>query len=395
MTPLGRNPWMIATFIACGIAAASVVGNAADVAGRALPLFWDFDVLLGAASAQGSPYVATPLLPFVYPPHFAALLSPLAGVNPPEAKFIYATLTLCCLVGAVIAQLRLYRLSDPVSICFMLAGLSAATLTGWLTGNLGVALNAGILVSLIPASEGRFRAFYCAVLIAALVKPYALVYMALPVLVGRPRVLLECAGVVAVCAAVYAGSAVLAPGWFSEYTSQALSQGMRDPGHGGLGRAAMLLRKATPGATPETIHQLALWIQGGIALTLFAISWWIAKKSDLRTRPETVFALAMLVCVLSLPRLKVYDVFMALGPILYFCRRAATEWRGLVSPGLLILFLASLPMEWHTKNWTLLFLTGSWTFAVLVLVWGFALIAIRRGQTPSTAHEFRQVGDTG
>ncbi|MHB1132257.1 MAG: glycosyltransferase family 87 protein [Chloroflexota bacterium] len=296
--------------------------------------------LAGAAGITGD------LGPYLYPPLFAVIMSPLAGLDYPTARLLWAALSLLALAGGVVMlqwavglrlplgtrgpALALVSLFPPVADDIIKGQITAVLLCllagAWLAEKRRQPVVAGLLVAIAASIK----------LVPAIILLYFLLrrdYRAL------------CAGIVGGAALVAAS--VLAAGVESHfyYTTQQvpyIGLQVRSLANVSLVGAAARLLPADLFTTLSTLVNGAIW------LGLFTVLAIVVRRETAGQAHGLGFALAVLAVLLGSPSSRFYTLVLAFLPL----AAIAAYWRGpkltsrlLVDAVLISILFLSIPAD--------------------------------------------------
>ncbi|MBR0679042.1 hypothetical protein GXW74_00960 [Roseomonas eburnea] len=300
--------------------------------GDTSPIFWDLPVYVATSEAQArglDPYapevmrlLGLPDYLFVNSPPIATWLLGLAG-GTPLRPHLGALLALAH-VGALLAMpLVLGRVffghgmaGFALAAAAFLTMFAGAGITSVSAANLGTVLHAVILLALAPGLlRGRWAAFFVAVALASLFKPFYLAYCLLPAAANgwNWRHALVGAGISATVLVAHAASALIAPeafsGWIANLRAAILVQG--DTGTNLLGARAL-----RDGGALRYLVQAAV-IVAFLAVALLG-----------RIRGRALWAALLIVVQFVNPRMMVYDLAVAAIPFAFLAAPFIPAGRG-------------------------------------------------------------------
>ncbi len=272
---------------------------------------------------------------FVYPP---AILDLFAVLRPdglaPASRLLLAISASAVLTIALIARRLFLPALRPAAALPLYLLCAPAALCNWaIFGNVAVVLYALLLLgaALLLAPTPRVWPFVLALAVAASFKWILLsLLLLLPLTVGR-RGLLWAGGTVAALLLLYGLDWWRAPVPFAAYVANFdIHRQLVDLG-GGIATLGFDLLEALTGA--RDLSPAAEWFGRGlwlVALLLLSALAWLAVRArhageggfDRRVR----LALGLLLGILLLPRVKDYDLYLLLPPLLYLIAAATPAW---------------------------------------------------------------------
>lgn len=312
---------------------------------------------------------------FVYPPAILALFAWLGPAGLASASHLLLALqALACLAIALLARRLFFPALRPWAALPLYLLAAPAALLSWLAyGNVAVILYALLLAgaAALLAQPARLWPFVAALAVAAAFKWILLsLLVVLPLTLGR-RGILPALGLAVAMAAAYGLDAWRAPEAFAAYAANFdVHRQLVDLG-GGLATLGFDLLEAIGGT--RDLSAAAEWFARGLwavlGTLLFALAWLALRRRhasasafDGRVR----LALALLVGLLLLPRLKDYDLYLLMPSLLFLL--AATDlsflppWLRLPLKGGLLAVWAVLP--YHTAVAILALALPVWLLAV-------------------------------
>jgi hypothetical protein len=293
--------------------------------------FWDAKTYANTIQlerAGADPYSENGRLRFVYPPIFVHAAESAAGVLPHKAGWTIYIGLLClatCAVSWAITTgfLRSEWLTAPMAIALFVLQPQLFAEIALMSGNVAMLLYAPILIAAIPGiRRNRWRWFYVAVAIAALVKPPYLTMLLLPLLIGSRQIwqivatsFLVCAGYIA----QWSANPTLFVGFMHSVHSQIVTGG--DIGIGFL----WLLSKA--GTRLRWLQNAGPVYGSLIMIAGLVVSFFLLRRVRDVPAVSALWAPAVLVtAIISNPRMLSYDADVAVVPAIYLF----VEWaRGL------------------------------------------------------------------
>jgi hypothetical protein len=357
--------------------------------------FWDFQPVHAAvvAAAQGlDPYdlktlsAINPLVafPYLYPPHLLWLLKPLALLSYPAAALVYGLVTLLAAAYVYLEQARLFGLRPRATsdIALFLLALGSAALVTVSAGNLAVLLYAFLALGLGGIARNRPLPFYAAVLLAGVVKYYYFWFLVLPLAIDFRRHLPGVLCVTIVAALVYGASLQIDPKLFESFVRSSADtlNKTRDYGEGFVSLPLVAIDELAA-RTSVTVPRIVAYVFYAACVGLLAIIGWMIARAyraeDDAERRHVLLALLWIVVVIALPRLKIYDLFAAIVPLLVVVRRSFFERRVEVNAGWLLLLVilapATFPYSRHImpllgQHWLLLVVMSCWLWATFLIL---------------------------
>ena len=297
---------------------------------RTLGVFWDTAVYERAAVdyANGAnPWHTDGLFHFVYHPLILRVLAFLNGLVP--LRLLLPVLTLAALVWVSRELLRASR-SDPISgpadsgqariigpVRFLFAvavagGFGGIGAPGLMSGNLAPLLSFSLVAALIRGRypTGVFSRYlpYVMILLSALIKPYLLLFLAVPVMLYERRViaLVSVSVVVALFGAIWVSFQMRWPDEYAQFFAnlRGATLGKGDLGYTGFHAFGALTHNVV----------LALALHTVVTVLLLAlVQQFFKQKYAGREAPFLPhFLVLYLVLTLANPRMKEYDLFPAL-----------------------------------------------------------------------------------
>jgi hypothetical protein len=298
---------------------------------RLLGFFWDISVYERAATdyLQGvDAYRRDVRFPFVYHPLVLRALAYLKALI--SLKVLFPALTLAAVAWFFVELSRAEggspangqtrdtldtRAIDPTRVGLGLiaaAGFGGIGIPALMSGNLSPLIHFTLMAAFLRGGRatGAFWRYlpYGLIFLCALVKPYLLIYLALPVLVYESRVkALVCSALVAALFALTWLSFKLQ--WPAEYTSFVANLSWHILGRGDVGYSFFYVFAALTHKIP-----LALALHALLSLVLIALVPLLFTQKYGR-QPPAVPRLMVLYLVLTVanPRMKDYDLFPALA----------------------------------------------------------------------------------
>ena len=297
---------------------------------RTLGVFWDIAVYERAAVAYASganPWRTDALFPFVYHPMILRVLAFLNGLVP--LRLLLPALTLAALVWVSYELMRASRsdpnpgpagsgqprIIGPVQFLFAVAvggafgGIGAPAL---MSGNLAPLLSFSLVAALIRGryATGVFSRYlpYATILLFALVKPYLLLFLAVPVVLYERRVIALVSGsvVVALFAAIWIS---FQRRWPDEYAQFLTNLHGATLAKGDLGYTFFHFF----GALTHNVMLAVVLHTVVVVLLLALVQQFFKQKYAGRATPFLPhFLVLYLVLTVANPRMKEYDLFPAL-----------------------------------------------------------------------------------
>lgn len=373
---------------------------------RILGFFWDISVYQRAVSDYTSgvdPYRTDVLFPFVYHPLVLRLLAAVGAVVP--LKVVLPVLT----VGAIVWLAR--ELMDATTkpsasaqatgadasqtigpIQFAAAFVMAAAFGGvgaasCMSGNLANLMHFALMAALLRGSRATglfFRLLpYGLILLFALVKPYFMLYLAVPVVLYERRVMaIACAAVTAALfGAIWLSFQVY---WPQEYAQFLANLRWHILGRGDMGYTFFFVFGALTHKVP-----LALALHGLVSVLMVVLVPLLFKQ---RYGREIPFVPQLLVLYLALtvanPRMKDYDLFPALvGFFAVFgllSRWAAAIILVVLTVSVVPLLSALMP-EFASQHLVLFDPFGTWQIAGLAVLGVAFLVTMQEPQAAPQA----------
>lgn len=319
-------------------------------------------------------------LPLVYPPLVLFCFSFLVPLGYPIVTGLYIAASILSLAFVYTAQVQLV----PLSIrgwwlpSFYLFAFSAAAFQSFMTGNLAVVLYALLFTSLLALKRGRSSLFYAAVLVAASVKIYLIIFLLLaPLCLGR-RETKKVVLVAFLLALEYGISYVAFPELFSKFIEQAGWLATVDVGRGVFGLAMRVIEAVDSKTGVKLPVFLAYAAYAAFAATILLVSLLAAKRSvqvsgeAARLDLLPFFVVAVFLC---LPRLKMYDIFAVVLPLVGMVTRHLSTGVYRPSLGAILVVLAAVPFSTRFQDEIFLVFGQHAEFWIMLTAW---LLVVRR-----------------
>ena len=371
---------------------------------RILGFFWDISVYQRAVSDYSTgvdPYRTDVLFPFVYHPLVLRMLALLGAVV--SLKIILPVLTVGAIVwlarelahpktlpegsaqaGATASQvITPTRFLAAVVMAGAFGGVGAAAC---MSGNLAGLMHFALMAALLRASRtsGSFFRFlpYGLILLAALVKPYFLLYLAVPVMLFERRVLaLGCSvAVVALFGAIWFSFQVY---WPQEYAQFLANLRWHILGRGDMGYTFFFVF----GALTHHKVPMALGLHSLVSVLMIVLVPLLFKQKYGREAPFVPQLLVLyLALTLANPRMKDYDLFPALVgffAVFWLLSRLAAA---IVLAALVLTvvpLLSSLMPEFAQQHPILFDPFGTWQIVGLAFL-GVAFLMVMQEPAPGT-----------
>jgi len=379
------------------IAAASLLGLAVFAShGSKHGALWDLEVYRRAVDdyhGNVDPYHTDVYYPLVYHPLVLRLFVLLNAVLPLKVSLL--SLEWAAFAWFVFELVRTpVRLEghgnaapEPKILAIVAAGAFGGIgiptlLSGNITSFMHLALLAALLRSKRVISTGAVLTPYALLCVFVVIKPYFLVFLALPVLLStnRKTALLYSAAVVGVAAAAWFSFAWLRPTEYAHFI-QALRYATLDKGDVGYSFFGFFNKLTYNYALAFAVHGVAC------VLLLGAVLFLLAGKYGREEAFVPSLFLIYFVLTLANPRMKDYDLFPALiGLLLVFGLRPRSAALGTLA-GLLLSFvplLAPLFQELSTQHPLLFDPYGTWQDMGLVAIGAvFVVGMLRKGKISS------------
>lgn len=355
---------------------------------RILGVFWDISVYQRAVGDFGSgvdPYRTDVLFPFVYHPLVLRLLAVMGSVLP--LKVVLPVLTVVAIVWLA-RELAGTAASGVVSPRRFLAAFVMAAAFGGvgtaacMSGNLAVLMHFTLMAGLLRASRaagGFFRLLpYGLIVLFALVKPYFLLFLAVPVMLYERRVIaLACSMVVVLMfGAIWLSFQVY---WPHEYAQFLANLRWHILSRGDMGYSFFLVFGALTHNVP-----LALALHVLVSAVMVVIVPLLFKQRYGRDVP---FVPQLLVLYLALtvanPRMKDYDLFPALAGFFAVFWLLARSAPAVILTALMVTavpLLSSLVPEFAAQHQMLLDPFGTWQMVGLAVLGVSFLVLMQEPQ---------------
>ena len=355
---------------------------------RILGVFWDISVYQRAVGDFGSgvdPYRTDVLFPFVYHPLVLRLLAVMGSVLP--LKVVLPVLTVVAIVWLA-RELAGAAASGVVSPRRFLAAFVMAAAFGGvgtaacMSGNLAVLMHFTLMAALLRASRaagGFFRLLpYGLIVLFALVKPYFLLFLAVPVMLYERRVIaLACSMVVILMfGAIWLSFQVY---WPHEYAQFLANLRWHILSRGDMGYSFFLVFGALTHNVP-----LALALHVLVSAVMVVIVPLLFKQRYGRDVP---FVPQLLVLYLALtvanPRMKDYDLFPALAGFFAVFWLLARSAPAVILTALMVTavpLLSSLVPEFAAQHQMLLDPFGTWQMVGLAVLGVSFLVLMQEPQ---------------
>jgi hypothetical protein len=375
---------------------------------RILGVFWDISVYQRAVGDFGSgvdPYRTDVLFPFVYHPLVLRLLAVLGSVLP--LKVVLLVLTVAAIVwlareliqpgvagrplvptrdllpaGDVLADRSVISRGRFLAAFVMAAAFGGVGTAACMSGNLAVLMHFTLMAALLRASRatgGFFRLLpYCLIVLFALVKPYFLLYLVVPVMLYERRVagLAGSMVVVLVFGAIWLSFQVYWPHEYAQFLANlrwhVLSRG--DKGYSFFLVFGALTHKVL---LALAMHALASVVMVSIVPLLF-------KQRYGREVPFVPQLLVLyLVLTVANPRMKDYDLFPALVgffAVFWLLSRSASAIILAALALTVVPLLSSLMPEFAAQHQMLLDPFGTWQMVGLAVLGVSFLVLMQEPQ---------------
>ena len=356
---------------------------------RILGVFWDISVYQRAVADFGSgvdPYRTDVLFPFVYHPLVLRLLAVMGSVLP--LKVVLPVVTVVAIVWLA-RELAGTAASGVVSPRRFLAALVMAAAFGGvgtaacMSGNLAVLMHFTLMAALLRASRattgGFFRLLpYGLIVLFALVKPYFLLFLAVPVMLYERRgIALACSMVVVLMfGAIWLAFQVY---WPHEYAQFLANLRWHILSRGDMGYSFFLVFGALTHKVP-----LALALHVLVSVVMVVIVPLLFKQRYGRDVP---FVPQLLILYLALtvanPRMKDYDLFPALVgffAVFWLLSRSASAIILAALTLTVVPLLSSLVPEFAAEHQMLLDPFGTWQMVGLAVLGVSFLVLMQEPQ---------------
>jgi hypothetical protein len=377
----GLSEWLIATLSVLTLAA--FFGTWWNTLGY----LWDISVYQRAASDYShgiDAYRRDVQFPFVYHPLVLRALAGLQAILP--LKVLFPVLTLAVIAWLFVELMRASRkppagpealdtgVIEPARAGLALlaaAGFGGLGIPALMSGNLSPMMHFALLAAFLrgrSAADALSRYLpYGLILLFALVKPYMLIYLALPVLLYERRVmaLTCCAAVVGLFALTWLS---FKAHWPAEYASFMGNLSWHVLGKGDIGYSFFYVFSYLTHKLP-----LALVLHAVISLLLIALVPLLFAQKYGRQRPFVPqLMLLYLALTVANPRMKEYDLFPALAGFFAVLGLISKRAVGITLAGLVV---ASVPVfvgfmaPATIRNYPMLLDPfGNWQIAALALM---------------------------
>jgi hypothetical protein len=366
---------------------------------RILGFFWDISVYQRAVSDYTSgvdPYRTDVLFPFVYHPLVLRLLACIGAVVP--LTVVLPVLTLGAIVwlarelmeatakpsasGAAVSQtLGPLQFAAAFVMAAAFGGVGAASC---MSGNLANLMHFALMAALLHGSRAPrlfFRLLpYGLILLFALVKPYFMLYLAVPVMLYERRILalVRSAAVIALFGAIWLSFQVY---WPQEYAQFLANLRWHILGRGDMGYTFFFVFGALTHKVP-----LALALHVLVSVLMIALVPLLFKQRFGRDVPFVPQLLVLyLVLTLANPRMKDYDLFAALVgffAVFGLISRWAASLILVVLTVTIVPLLSSLMPEFAAQHRILFDPFGTWQIAGLALL-GVSFLVVMQ-EPPAT-----------
>lgn len=346
---------------------------------RILGFFWDISVYQRAVADYESgvdPYRTDVLFPFVYHPLVLRLLAVLGTVVP--LRLLLPVLTAAAIVWLVRELMLPAGVSGDMVVTplrFSAAFIMAAAFGGvgtaaCMSGNLAVLMHFAMVAALLRGSRasGWFLRLlpYGLILLFALVKPYFMLYLAIPMVLYERRVMALASSLAAV---VLFGAIWLSfqAYWPKEYAQFLANLRWHILGRGDMGYTFFLVFAALTHKVP-----LALALHVLVSLVMVVIVPQLFKQRYGQDVPFVPQLLVLyLVLTLANPRMKDYDLFPALVGFLAAFGLLFRPGRAIILGALMVTavpLLSSLMPDFASQHQMLLDPFGTWQIVGLAVL---------------------------
>ena len=348
----------------------------------------------GLASLQGlNPYDERLLLqlnpaalfPFIYPPYVLPVARWIAHIPYFAAGTMMGVIVLLAVTYMYLAQARLFGLVATSTGALVLFIGTAAGSAVWAasTGNVSVLLYALLTFGLVRLENKRPLAMVLVVAAAALVKPYYLGFLLLPLLIDWRRCWPWAVLAVVAVALAYAGSYVSDPVMFQHFRgslAQRYAQG--DYGDGPFGFFLTAIDRLSVYGKIHLPHAVGYAAFAGFLGVAFVLFLRLAAAYRKEASPEQrtyLLGLLWIGMILCLPRLKVYDGFAAFVPAFALLARRVWDRPLVMKPKWFLLPFLMLPVGFSFFAHIAELISLHWLTVMLGLCWLLAYWAYERG----------------